>query len=625
MKRFPLNSVRPAGWLRHEMRRDLDGFVGNLDETVPEIIKEDDIYGKNRLTKEIKEKDVGSLNEGWDWEVQYLWWGAEQLGNWLDGLVRYAFLLDDEDARAKAKFYLDRAFAAQDPDGYLGIYAEDLRFRFNGENGELWAQTTIMRPALAYDAMSGKNVYRDRVIRAVERTMQAYPAGSSNPFQTTEDYSGLTHGLMFTDVLYELYLLTQDKKYIEYAAFLYENYCCNPVHDQDIFRLHLLDPQWRLRNHGAHVYEHIRAVITASLTGEKDYAKLIDAYFAKLPYYLQPSGGPIGDECIGQRCANATTTGYEYCSILELSQSYEMMFELTGDPQWADRAEHLVYNAGLAARHPFRSQISYLTCDNSYKMMGNGMNTSGVGENARYKYSSAHRDAAVCCVPNAGRLFPHFLTHMYYETQNGIFVALYGPSELRCSVRGSQVRITQNTNYPFENLVEFRVSHERDLCMELRIPEWAEDVTLEGAAFKTGEGHVTVLCNGSGETVFTVRFGTRVTMHLDLMGEDYFTVGGLVLSAPIAAKEHFGICYERMFRDTRYEPLDDEYRRLRSLKTSAQDAVCEIRGMDILNPPVYLVPMMKQGEDAPVKVEMQPIGTCILRRTTFPAGDERMD
>ena len=41
--------IKPAGWMHTQMQRDLvHGFVGHLDELVPDLIQKDDIYGKDR-------------------------------------------------------------------------------------------------------------------------------------------------------------------------------------------------------------------------------------------------------------------------------------------------------------------------------------------------------------------------------------------------------------------------------------------------------------------------------------------------------------------------------------------------------------------------------------------------
>src|SRR5512137_2607396 len=75
--------IKPAGWLRTQMLRDLEqGFVGCLDELVPEIILKDDIYGANRLTKNAHTKDLGVVAKETQLEAQFLWWNSETQSNW---------------------------------------------------------------------------------------------------------------------------------------------------------------------------------------------------------------------------------------------------------------------------------------------------------------------------------------------------------------------------------------------------------------------------------------------------------------------------------------------------------------------------------------------------------------
>ena len=126
---------------------------------------------------------------------------------------------------ARAKAYVRRILATQDPDGYLGIYARDLRYRFDGENGELWAKTTLLRGLLAWYDYSRDNAVLIAIERAVDDVMRHYPADASHPFYSkTPDVGGLSHGLMFTDVLESLYRLTGRSTYLDYALFLYKDF-----------------------------------------------------------------------------------------------------------------------------------------------------------------------------------------------------------------------------------------------------------------------------------------------------------------------------------------------------------------------------------------------------------------
>ena len=74
-KPLPLTSLRPAGWLLHQLQLQANGLAGHLDEFWPDVAQSG---------------WIGGSGEGW-----------ERGPYWLDGLVPLAFLLDD--ARLKAK------------------------------------------------------------------------------------------------------------------------------------------------------------------------------------------------------------------------------------------------------------------------------------------------------------------------------------------------------------------------------------------------------------------------------------------------------------------------------------------------------------------------------------------
>ena len=144
MQTLPFGAVKPEGWIKKQIQHNLSGYTGHLDSLAPDLIIKDDIYDKNRLTKKVKSKDVGALGAEGDWQVQFLWWNSETQSNWRDGYIRSAILANDAAHLKKIKVYIDKILATQDADGYLGIYYQELRYNFNNQNGELWAQATLL-------------------------------------------------------------------------------------------------------------------------------------------------------------------------------------------------------------------------------------------------------------------------------------------------------------------------------------------------------------------------------------------------------------------------------------------------------------------------------------------------
>ena len=127
---LPFGSIKPTGWLKIQMQGDIDGFVGNLDKLVPNLIN-DPIYSTGRLQKNSKAKDLGNLKEGdAAGDEQYKWWNSETQSNWWDGYIRNVFLLDDKKGIENVNHYIRNILATQDEDGYIGIYSPELRYNF---------------------------------------------------------------------------------------------------------------------------------------------------------------------------------------------------------------------------------------------------------------------------------------------------------------------------------------------------------------------------------------------------------------------------------------------------------------------------------------------------------------
>ena len=611
---FRFGAITPSGWLRTHMQRDLEqGFVGHLDALVPDLILHDDIYGADRLTKAVSTKELGVVAKERQWEVQFLWWNSETQSNWLDGMVRTALLLEHPTFIAKARAHIERLLSTQDADGYLGIYAPDLRYRFTGENGELWAQASLFRVLLGWYEATGDERAFDAVRRAVDVTMAAYPLGRSHPFAVAHDFAGVGHGLMFTDVLDRLHQLTDEPHYLAYARWLYDEYSRQPLSQDDLQLSHLLDPDHRFQAHGVHTYEQIRSLLTAVYAANEpllDFA--LAAALTKLETCLTPSGGPIGDEFIAGRRADADETGYEYCSLHELLDTYTHLLQKTGAMQWADRAEWLFFNAAQGARHPSHPAIAYLKTDNSTSMTGPlRPDDPQDPENPqiRYKYSPVHQDVAVCCAPNAGRIAPYYMKAAWLRSAAGVVAVLYGASELQTHINGVAVAIRQVTNYPFELELTFTVNVAEPVTftLSLRKPAWAQGCHLNGVEPYQDDGDLLhVRRHWQGGEQFVLRFATEVMINPWGDDEAFVSYGPLLFALPLDGESRLGREYAPGFGD-RYYQLATPLGEPGSLEPCAlrlqRHPFCSEHPWDALT---------LHGSR-----ELVPLGKTILRKVTF--------
>lgn len=627
----PFGSTRPSGWLAERMRRDLDGFVGHLDRLVPDLIIDDDIYGKDRLTGGTRAKDLGAVTEAdLDHPEQFLWWNSETQSNWRDGWLRHIHLVGDQAERAAARAYVERMLATADADGYLGIYAPDLRFPATGENGELWAQATLGRALLGYAESAADREHAGEVVSAVARAAQvamaAWPAGGASPFPPG-GYAGTAHGLMYVDVLDRLADLTGERVYRDYAAWLYRAFSDGYASEPDAQLSRLLDPEASFVGHGVHTYEHLRALVVAhQTTGDADLAAGLAAYLERLCACLTPASGPIGDEWIEGRSADAASTGYELCSTQEAFDSLLRLVAASGDLRWADVAEAVALNAGLGAWHPTKSAVAYLQTDNARAMTGNRPDLPHDPHQTRYRYSPAHRQAAVCCVPNAGRLLPTYLRGAVMTCDDeDVVVVLYGPMSTVLAVDGARVRVTQETDFPDDLAVDLVVTCEpaRRFGIVLRVPGWAEEVKVvvediggqerPSAIAVTRAADRIVLRGEWSQQRVGVEFVSRPRIERDKQGDGYVVWGPRVMALPIPDTTTVTVDYGvEGLAEVDVVPTDDEHTMLQLIDDPA--GLCVVPGGGGVEA------AFRVANDAATEVRrrLMPLGHSALRQVTFP-------
>ncbi len=603
-------SIKPTGWLAQQMQKDLNGFLGHLDILVPDLIN-DPIYGTGRLQKHSKAKDLGNLKAGdAEGSEQYKWWNSETQSNWWDSYIRNVFLLNDEKGIEKVHLYVKRILATQDEDGYIGIYDKELRYQFNSENGELWSKATLYRGLIAYyEATKDEKVFA-ALKKAVANVMQNYPINASSPFSSGTSFNGgVSHGLTFTDILDRMYLFTHDKKYLDYALFLYQDFSKTYQSEEDVQLKNIENPNYKLKSHGVHTFEHLRPLIVASYAADnKELDTALAIYLQRIESVVTASGGAIGDEWIAERTPDASKTGYEYCSLQELLDSYALLYQKTGNPKLGDEIETIFYNAAQGSRNPNHSCIAYLKTDNSFEMMGtrNG-EVEPNRKQTRYKYSPAHQDVAVCCNPNAGRISPYFIQNSWMkENETTLVATLLLPNKLETSIANTNVSIENETNYPNENTFHFniKVDQASKFTIKIRKPKWVTSiVTNEKYTIENDF----ILINRKFEVMdqIILSYQTDVELKTDKNNTYYFSYGALLFAKPIASKEIAGKVYADGFLDYNYEPIAlTKYSFVKDKKATYKNGI-------------IVTELHNEVTNKIEKVDLIPMGKTILRQVNF--------
>jgi DUF1680 family protein len=629
---LPVNQIKPEGWIKAQMEQDMmDGFVAKMDLLVPKIITED-IYNTARRKSKTDIPNAGTQKlTGADWEISMQWWGGETQANWWDGYMRNAFLTDNKLAIDKTTTFVQKVVASQDNDGYLGIYGRELRYKHESDNGELWAQATLFRLLLGYYEFTGDRKVLQAVENAMKLTLSKYNDNGVSPFNVKTDYGGVTHGLMMTDACETLYRITKNKKYLNFAIYLYKEFSKYPLARayNDVRYEYLADRNALFQSHSAHTYEHLRSLIFATqATGYSEMKTAYDNAIHKLNFCILPSGAGFGDEWLAGKKANADSTAAEFCGMLELRNFYISALQKTGDVTFADKAETVTFNAMQGARYPDGKGITYCKTDNCVILNKTSPHTGFKESDPRYKYSPTHADAAVCCNPSYGRNLPYYVSNMWMKAHDGFAAVLFGASTLTTSYNGAKITIAEQTNYPFSDEIKFalNLSSATEFTIYVRKPIWSQRIVVQasGSIIKDKDGFFAIHKKWQSGDKITVSFQNEIQTVLS-NGEVALKRGALVYAFPISSKNQTIKEYDVAgFKDFFVYPTDSLYQNIKLIDSAKSSAYGFTYVADEENKnPWYKGRTRLSGNvfDAKSKtsttIDLIPMGSTILRQVTF--------
>ncbi len=607
--------IMPEGWMKEQIRLDLkEGYISRYDQINHTVTHEVFVH-----------QDRISTNK---YNGLRCWWSGEHEGYWKDGILRMAFLSDNDALKAEAVKWLDEIVAAQDDEGYIGIYKAgdeiNCRFHHEAENGELWAQSRIFQALIAGYEFSGKEAYLTALKKAVDCTIENDPGNFFDPEKKAS--GGVSHGIGFFDALWFLHTQIGEKNYADYAVKLYKDFNSAPVRDNDLQTQILLSDD-KFDKHGAHIAEgfFVPAYI-ASITGNKKDERAAERAMEKLKYHLTPSGAMVCAENVKENPGSGDA-GYEYCGIAELVQALTKLTAINGSAEAAEIAESMTLNAGQGARFPVLTALSYVSYDNRIDALPEK-------KNDRHAYSAFH-NAAACCTLNGGRLLPYYIEGMWTRGDASLTAQLYGPCSVNTEVRGVALGLREVTNYPFEDAIRFEVNPAKPLPLMLRfrIPKDAADVKVSGVnGVSKKDGYVIINRIWKQGDAFTLTFDFPVKKLHEVADskQAYLKRGPLVYALPIehemkVSEDQRGINPESGYY--KYEitgknrigwdyfmPSDDVFKPV-------------VEGGDPQHPfadtPIKLKGTMLDSEGNPVSATLVPIGCTVLRRTTFPETSAR--
>lgn len=489
---LPINSIRPEGWLLNQLRLQAKALCGHLDEFWPDVMRSG---------------WIGGDAEGW-----------ERGPYWLDGVVPLASLLDDERLKSKVRRWMDYILSHQYADGWLGPIKGADRY----EPHDPWPVFVALKAMTQYhDATADA-----RVIPAMQRFFARLDA--------LLDQKPLFHWGRFRwmDLVLSIFCLferTREMRLIELAQKVQRqgydwgrNFAEIPYKSKmdreqlDRFRQEA-GGDWGndrfMACHGVNVAMGLKAPAVAwRLSGDPVDRAAAQRMLAQLDqYHGQPNGLFSCDEHLA---GLHPSQGTELCAVVEMMFSMEVLLGILGDPLFADRLETLAFNALPATfskdmwTHQYIQQANQVICkvspDRIYTNNGPEANLFGIEPN----YG--------CCTANSGQGWPKFAAHLWMKSPDGGLAAMsYAPCAITTRIRGVEVHVKVETDYPFAEQVRIIVTTPRpvEFPLRLHIPEWANGAVV------TVEGEPTASVTAGGfyamERVWIA--GTTINLHLPML------------------------------------------------------------------------------------------------------------
>jgi DUF1680 family protein len=226
---------------------------------------------------------------------------------------------------------------------------------------------------------------------------------------------------------------------------------------------------------GRHAYSYVNSLCSAMqayLTlGSAKHLRAASNAFEMVTKQSFATGGWGPDEQLrvpesGDMAASLTNTHSSFetpCGSYAHFKLTRYLLRVTRDSRYGDSMERVMYNTVLGAKPLLADGSAFYYSDCNFK-------GRKVYHNARWP----------CCSGTLPQVAADYRINAYFRDSNGLYVNLYLPSTLRWTQDGSQLSLTQKSDYPLEGglRLELTASKSTEFSIHLRIPAWAQGASI---------------------------------------------------------------------------------------------------------------------------------------------------
>lgn len=218
------------------------------------------------------------------------------------------------------------------------------------------------------------------------------------------------------------------------------------------------------------VYFYAGITDVAAVTGDERYKNTIHNLWNNMVNQKMYVTGGIGakhdGEAFGKNYELPNLTAYnETCAAIGGVMWADRMFRIYGGADYYNTLERILYNGLLAG----------ISLDGKAFFYPNPLESDGV-----YKFNQGNLTRAgwfdcPCCPTNLIRFLPSIPALIYDTDKKGIYVNLFVSNQAKIPFGGTDINISQTTNYPLNADVKIAVNpgKKTSFALKIRVPDWA--------------------------------------------------------------------------------------------------------------------------------------------------------
>jgi DUF1680 family protein len=297
----------------------------------------------------------------------------------------------------------------------------------------------------------------------------------------------------FNEVMYNLYAITKDERYLRVARFFYHNDKIDPLKqgNNDLGTNHA----------NTFIPKLLGECKNYELFGDKSSRRAAEKLFWTLVNDHAFVTGEVSDKehLFKPETQSKHLTGYdgENCCTYNLLKLADRLFTYQPDSKIADYYERALYNHILGQQDTLTSMVCYFT-----PLMTGG-----------YRLYSTRDSSFWCCVGSGFESHAKYQSSIYFYNKREpitnnrlLYVNLFIPSELNWD--GTIVR--QETAFPESNKTTITASSK--INMKVRYPYWATYMKVNGKKVKADkDGYVAIKATKKAEIEFGMSLREEAT------------------------------------------------------------------------------------------------------------------